>query len=188
MLAVLLACLLAVPVAAQQPLPSQQLRIIPLEGQDAVNYMSIGVVTGPIIEVRDENDRPVEGATVTFRLPESGPSATVANNQKTQTTITDFRGQAGVTNYATNGVPGRFTIDITATHQGRTARFVMMQTNTSDALPPQPGEAKKSSAWKWVLLGIAAGAGAGAGIYFGTRGNNSPISVSTGPIVVGGPR
>jgi hypothetical protein len=175
-------------MAAQQSLPARQLRIIPLEGQNAVNYMSIGVITAPVVEVRDENDRPIEGATVTFKFPDSGPSATVANNQTTQTTISDFRGQAGVTNYAANGVAGRFNIDITATHQGRTARFVMIQTNSLDALPPAPGETKKSGAWKWILLGIAAGAGAGVGIYLGTRSSNTPISISTGPVIVGGPR
>ena len=185
--ALLTVCAVALPTVAQEP-GSRRLRIIPLEGHNAISYPATRVVTPPVVEVRDENDRPVEGATVTFKLPASGPGATFATGQATQTTFTDFRGQAGATGYLNNNIPGRFTIEITASHQGGAGRFLMAQTNSADRVPPEIGAANKSSRWKWILLSLAAGAGAGVGVYFGTRGSGTPISVGTGPIVVGAPR
>jgi hypothetical protein len=187
-LSVVVVCLLTMPAAAQQPSALQRLRIIPLEGHNAINYLSLRTGTAPVVEVRDENDRPVEGAIVTFKLPASGAGATFQNGQTTYTATTDFRGQAGSSEYTPNRTPGRFTVEITATEQDRTARFLMVQTNSIEALPAGLGGPKQSNKWKWVLLSVAVGAGAGLGIYFGTRGNTSPISVGTGPVVVGGPR
>ena len=151
--------------------------------------MPTRMANAPVVEIRDENDRPVEGAAVEFRLPVTGAGATFEGGQTVQKTVTDYRGQAGVRGYAINDQPGRFVIEITALYQGRTGRFAMTQVNSADQLPPElGGPAKRSSAWKWILLGVAAGAGAGAGIYFATRSNPGPISVGTGPVTIGGPR
>jgi hypothetical protein len=177
-------CLLAcAPAVAQQPSPG--LRIIPLEGNNAVNSIPILTVTPPVVEVRDENERPVEGAAVTFKLPSSGPGATFGQSGTAQTGITDARGQVGVTGYTMNKQPGRFLIEVTAAHEGRAGRVLMTQINSLDKLPP--GIAGRSGGkLKWILLGVAAGVG--AGVYFGTRGSTGPISVGTGPVVIGGPR
>ena len=183
------ACLLACgPAMGQQPSLGQRLRIIPLEGNNAVNYIPILTVTPPVVEVRDENERPVEGAAVIFKLPSSGPGATFGGSETTQTRVTDARGQAGVTGYTINKQAGRFVIEITATHEGRAGRLLMTQTNSIDKLPPEIAGDRQGGKLKWILLGAAAGVGAGLGIYFGTRGSTAPISVSTGPVVIGGPR
>src|SRR5450631_2683960 len=50
-----------------------ELRIRVLEGENAINSISQGQSIPPVAEVRDQNDMPVEGATVVFTLPESGP-------------------------------------------------------------------------------------------------------------------
>lgn len=187
-LAALMASLLVVSATAQQPGGAPRLKIVPLEGHNAVNYLVVRAATPPVVEVRDENDRPVEGAQVTFKLPTSGPGATTGNGEKTQTTTTDIRGQAGVQNYTTNTIAGRFIIEVTAAYQDRTAQFLMVQTNSLAAVPPELGGPKKSNVWKWVIVGAIAGAGAGLGVYFGTRGGNTPISVAIGSVGVGGPR
>jgi hypothetical protein len=183
------ACLLACgPAAGQQPSAGQRLRIIPLEVNNAVNYIPLLTATPPVVEVRDENERPLEGAAVTFRLPASGPGANFGETKTTQTGVTDARGQVGVTGYTLNKQPGRFVIEVTATHEGRTGRLLMTQTNSAEKLPPEVAGNRGSGKLKWILLGVAAGAGASLGIYFGTRGNTAPISVGTGPVVIGGPR
>jgi hypothetical protein len=173
---------------AQQPSPGQRLRIIPLEGNNAVNYIPLQTVTPPVVEVRDENERPVEGAAVTFRLPASGPGATFGGTGTTQTGITDARGQVGVTGYTINKQPGRFAIEVTAAHESRAGRLLMAQSNSADKLPPEVAGERRGGKLKWILLGVAAGAGGGLGIYFGTRGNAGPISVGAGTVVIGGPR
>lgn len=182
-----LTCVL--PARAQQPQqpPAQALRIIGLEGNGAINYIPIRTATAPVIEVRDQNDHPVEGAKVVFTLPSSGPGAVFENNQTTYTTITDFRGQAGTKGYTGNDKPGKFVIDVTATYQDLTGRLVMTQVNSMELPPSLTGE-KSSRRRRWVWIGIAAAAATGVGVYFGTRDNSSPISVSTGPVVIGGPR
>jgi hypothetical protein len=186
----LLVCLLGSgPLLAQQPRTAQRLRIIPLEGQNAVNYIQVGTATAPVVEVRDENDLPVEGAVVEFRLPTTGPGAAFTGGEAVQKTITDMRGQAGAKGYTINDIPGRFRIVISAAYQNRTAQYMMSQTNTMEQLPPELGGPPKGSGrWKWILLGVAAGVGTGLGIYYGTRGDSGPISVGTGPVVIGGPR
>lgn len=186
-LAAVIVCLLAFPAAGQQAGPVQRLRIIALEGQRAVNYIPIRTTTAPVVEVRDENDRPVEGATVVFKLPDSGPGGTFEGGQTTQTGITDFRGQVGARGYTSNSVPGRFVIEVNATYEDRSARLPITQTNSIDALPPELGGPKKSSRKKWILLSVAAGAGAGVALYLLT-GRDKPISVGGGPVSVGGPR
>src|SRR5687768_10048746 len=75
------------------------LRVIALEGNGAVNYIPIRSATVPVVEVRDQDDRPIEGASVIFKLPTSGPGATFASGQSIFTTITDHRGQAAAQGY-----------------------------------------------------------------------------------------
>src|SRR5579864_5443999 len=95
------------PGIGAEPQPaSQGLHIIVLEGNGATNYIPIPTVTSPVVEIRDENDRPLKGATVTFRLPSSGPGAYFGDRELTQTAVTDINGQAGTTGYKTNGLPG----------------------------------------------------------------------------------
>lgn len=179
-------CLFAVSAFGQES--EQVLRIIALEGNNAVNYIPIKTATAPIVEVRDVNDQPVEGASVVFKAPATGPGARFEGGQTTLTAITDFRGQAGATGYTTNNLAGKFTIEVTASHRGRSARLVLTQINSMEAIPAAAaGIQRKSGGRKWLWIGLVAGAGAGAGLYFGLRGS-SPILVGSGPVTVGGPR
>jgi hypothetical protein len=189
-LAIVVICLLTQPAFAQQGLADQRLRIIPLEGDNVTNYIRIRSATAPIVEVRDENDRPLEGVTVVFKLPTTGPGAAFEGGQGVQTRITDARGQAGTTGYVTNDVLGPFTIEVTATLQNRTGRLLMRQINSADPLPPELGGApKKSSKKKWIIFSVVAAAAATAAIvYLTVSGSDGPISVGSGPISVGGPR
>ena len=180
--------LAGLPVFGQQGPLASRLRIIALEGNGAVNYIPNRTATTPVVEVRDENDRPVEGAKVVFTIPPSGAGATFDGGQLSYATITDFRGQAAATGYTISDKQGPFTVEVTATFQDRSGRLLIRQTNTAGELPPELGGRKPSGKLKWILLAVGAGAGAGLGIWLATRGNNSPISVGTGPITVGGPR
>src|SRR5438477_4651849 len=55
--------------AASEPMLPGTLKILILEGQNAINSTERGMATAPIVEVRNQDDRPVEAASVTFRLP-----------------------------------------------------------------------------------------------------------------------
>jgi hypothetical protein len=163
------------------------LKIQALEGEGAINFIPAHIVTIPVVEVRDENERPVEGATVTFTLPQTGPGGTFRGGKFTLMTITDQRGQAGATGFTANAIAGQFIIKVTASRAEVTGAAVISQTNTIKM--PEVRAEKHGSKWKWIVLGVAAGAGAGAGIYFGTKSSgSSPLSISAGPVVFGAPR
>src|SRR5262245_34319878 len=53
--------------AAAQP-PPTGLRIIVIEGEDAVNIIQQKTAVAPVVEVRDRNDQPVAGAIVNFAI------------------------------------------------------------------------------------------------------------------------
>lgn len=172
-----------------RPTPGQvkprSLSVVPLEGEGAVNFIPLRTATAPVVEVRDENDKPVEGATVVFKLPSSGPSGYFPGQEQTQTTVTDYRGQAGARGYMMNDQPGKFVIDITATYQDRVGQLLMTQTNSVDRVAPEA--TKRGGKGKWITLLILGGAGAGAAAYFGLRDNSSPLSISPGPVVITAP-
>jgi hypothetical protein len=189
LLAFIVICLLARPTVAQQIGADQRLRIVALEGNNATNYIQIRSASTPIVEVRDEDDRPLEGVTVVFKLPTTGPGAVFEGGQFVQTRVTDARGQAGTTGYAINNIPGPFTIEVTATLQNRTGRLTIRQVNSADALPPELGGApKKSNKKKWIIFTAVAAAAATAAIVYLVVSGSDPITVGTGPVTVGGPR
>jgi hypothetical protein len=64
-------------VAPLEAAPAQQtstLKILVLEGQDAINNIRQRTARDTIVEVQDENNKPVAGAVVTFLLPDRGAS------------------------------------------------------------------------------------------------------------------
>ncbi len=136
------------------------LRILVLEGGNVMNSIPLGRAVPPVVEVRDSNDFPVEGATVVFVLPETGPGGTFPGNQTTLTTRTTSQGQATAP-FLINGVLGRFEIKVTATSSGRKGEASITQTNTNGAyigpmIAATPWYKKKLT---WILIGGAAGGG-----------------------------
>ena len=183
--------LIAQPPTAKPlpPVPSGQLKIFVLEGQGAVHNIQTPMVANPVIEVRDRNDQPVEGAEVVFELPASGPGGLFSNQQTTARTRTNYRGQAAVS-FIPNDQTGRFSIRVTATLGSQSGQAVIAQTN---ATRTAAAVARRGRPWylNWKILALA-GAGGAAGGYFAARGGNGAvvptITLSPGPVVISGPR
>jgi hypothetical protein len=70
------------------------LRIVVLEGEGAVNIIQQKTAVRPLIEVRDRNNLPVAGATVTFTIGGGGQGAAFAGGVQTLTVTTNAAGQA----------------------------------------------------------------------------------------------
>ncbi len=172
--------------AAQAPTASQlprSIQIVTLEGEGAVNSISARSVTQPVVEVRNENELPIEGATVTFELPAFGPGGTFPGGQRTLTTVSNSRGQAMARGFQINNLPGVFTIHVTAIVENLKATHSITQTNTMKLAAAGP---RKSRKWLWITLtGMAAG-GAAAAVLL-TRDTTSTIAVSPGSAVFGPP-
>jgi len=161
-----------------------ELKIRVLEGSNVVNSISSGQSIAPVIEVRDQNDMPVEGATVVFTLPQGGPGGTFPGGSPSFSVLSNAQGQATCP-FRANGLPGKFTIKVVATAGTRTGETDFAQTNSTAAyagrlLPSRPLYKK------WYFWAIVGGAAAAGLTIWATKGGSS-ASTTTVVITPGGP-
>lgn len=124
-----LTILLAAPdVRAQAPAPTK-LNILVVEGDGAINNIRQRTAREAIIQVEDENHRPVAGAAVLFMLPNSGPSGVFAGGGRTLMATTNAKGQAVANGLRVNNIAGKFQIQVEASYQGTTANTTITQNN-----------------------------------------------------------
>ncbi|MCU1339251.1 MAG: hypothetical protein JWO19_4832 [Bryobacterales bacterium] len=168
------------PLWAQQPVTGLSITIV--EGEGAINNVRQRVNREPIVQVEDENHKPVAGAVVVFLLPGQGASGTFPDGSRMLMTVTDNQGRAAARGIRPNNQSGPMQIRVTASFQGLTASSVITQTNAAGAAAASG--AGLSTAAKWaIILGIAGGAAAG-GIVAATHGGGSGTPAATGPIVI----
>ena len=203
-LARLLAILLVVaPLQAQQPPAApqpiapaplvQNLKVIPLAGKGEQNDLEKRVMAPLVVEVMDQNDRPVEGAEVVFRFPINGPGAAFPGGKPAQSSRTNAQGQAAAMNWTANNQVGAFDVHVTATYGNQIGETTFSMSNVTRVVE----EPKKSSkrGWlsqKWVKVALIGGAaGVAAGIALALRGGGSSsgntIIISPGSPGIGGP-
>jgi hypothetical protein len=170
----------------QQP-AAPNIRIVVIQGEDAVNVIQQKTAVRPLIEVRDQNDLPVGGATVTFSI--TGGRATFAGGASQFTVTTDAAGRAAAS--ALNPLRnGQVSIRVEALFQGQTATAAVSQTNVANAaeaarLANQSGTSGGSAGTTGgataggglsgaAIAGIVGGvaAGAGLGLKAATSGDN----------------
>ncbi len=182
------------PSVQQTAIPapgSSRLKIAVLLGRNAVNDPVGRVGTSPVIEVRDDNDRPIEGATVIFDVPAQGPGGVFSTNTITFTTRTNSEGQA-TARFLPNGIAGRFNIHATVTVGDRFGDVLIPQTNSSVSIEAQKNKSFVSRNKWWIIGGAAAVAlTVGIALARGSSGNspqNAPpaVTVTLGVPVFGG--
>lgn len=167
----------------------QKLNIEIIEGEGAVNNIRQRIAREPMIQVTDENRKPVAGAAVVFMLPNQGAGGVFPNGARSLTTLTDANGNAVARGMQANRLSGQYQVRVTASFQGQTASTAITMTNAAVA-----GAVASGAALKWLLvLGLAGGAAAGAVAATTGGGNNSPAArpsttVSAGTPTVGAPR
>jgi len=136
------------------------LRIVVIEGEGAVNIIQQKTAVAPIIEVRDQNNLPVGGVTVTFTI-QGGKTAVFAGGSQTLTVTTNAAGRAVAA--AVNPLSsGTVQIQAAAAFQGQTAAATITQTNVMTAA--QAGASAASTG------GAAGGGGLGGGAIAGIAG------------------
>lgn len=186
-LAIVLAVLTAVyPLssglsAAQAPDGSLKINI--LEGEGAVNNVKQRAAREVLVEVQDENDRPVAGAVVMFTLPDRGPSGTFVNGGKTVTATTGPDGQARAIVQEVNRAKGEMRIRVDASHEGSRASTIITQSNIAAAA----GGAGKAALIVLLVAGAAGGAAAAALGGGGSNGGPGPAPTPTATITPGSP-
>ena len=189
LLSLSLTILLAAPdVPAQVPAPAK-LNILIVEGDGAINNIRQRTAREAIVQVEDENHRPVAGAAVLFLLPDSGPSGVFAGGGRTLMATTNAKGQAVANGLRVNNIAGKFQIRVEASYQGVTANTTITQTNAVITAAAAGGISGKLIA----ILGVFGGAAA-AGAVIATRNDDNggtpvptPTTVTAGPPTVGRP-
>jgi hypothetical protein len=165
------------------------LKLLVLAGQNAINNIKQRTARDPVVQVVDENDRPVAGAAITFALPSRGASGVFANGARSMTILTDAQGTAAATGLTPNAVTGELPIQVSASYQGQTASAVITQTNAVAA------GAGMSAATIGIIGAVVAGAAVGAALALG-GGDSTPApaarpsgtaTVRTGGVTIGAP-
>lgn len=199
-LAMLLSGLLALPWApgAMAQDTGAKLNLVIVEGEGAINNIRLRTAREPIVQVEDENHKPVAGVAVTFALPGQGAGGTFATGGHTLTVMTDEQGRAVARGLRPNTVKGQYQIHVTASHNGLTANAVITQTNAlvaGAAGGAAAGAAAAGISGKMIaVIVIAAAAAATGGAVYATRsggGNTttgSMVTISPGTGTVGAPR
>lgn len=182
----------APPATGQTPvaLPSAgSLKILVLQGQNAVNSLTSKTALSPVVQVLDGVEQPVEGATVTFEVSPTGPGGSFGG-APIATVKTDLTGQATAL-FTPNDTPGSFSIKVTATFAEQSAQLRIRQTNDRNvamAMMPLPPKPWYKSWKKWALIGGIAGAGVAATVILVNKDETPTITISPGSVTIGGVR
>jgi hypothetical protein len=158
------------------------LNLVVIEGDGATNNIRQRTAREPIVQVQDENHKPVAGAIVVFTLPSNGAGGVFANGAKTLTMISDNQGQAVARGFRPNGLKGQYQIRVNASHQGQTASTSINQTNAVLAASGAATAGAGLSA-KLIAVLVVVGAAAAGGAYYATH--NGPGTTPTATIPAG---
>lgn len=193
-LAVVLALLMLLPSGLwakdgplQGPTQAAVLKIYVLSGDGAIHRPAVTALSDLVIEVRDLNDLPVEGAEVRFVLPETGPGGTF-RGAPTYTTRTNSSGQAVAAGFESNGIEGRFQIVVEARSGERMGRQIVNNANSFRAGSFREDRPRKLTK-RLLIIGAIAGA-ATAGLFLALRNDSSSgtASLTPGAVVIGASR
>jgi hypothetical protein len=190
-------CLLLVnlwtaPAWSQEPPQglAPKLGVVILDGQGAINNLRDQTYRAAVIQVQDQNQKPIAGAAVVFFLPDQGPGGTFYDGTRSLTVTTDAQGRATVRGIRFNRLSGQMQIRVVASSGGDTATATITQTNVGGPVA-SPGLSTRTKVL--IIVGLAAGVTAGA--ILATRGSSSsnssgaapPITITAGTPTVGAP-
>jgi hypothetical protein len=160
--------------------PAHKLNLVIVEGDGAINNIRQRTAREPIVQVEDENHKPVAGAAVIFLLPERGAGGTFADGSHSLSAVTNAQGRAAARGIQLNHTEGQFSIHVTASFNGMTAATDISQTISAAAPVASTGVSTKLI----VILAVGAAAVVGGVLYATHSGGGS--STSTGTSITAG--
>jgi hypothetical protein len=174
----------ATPPQTPAQLPVEQsLKVRVLAGNGEMNDLEKHVMAPLVVQVVDQNERPMDGADVVFRFPISGPSATFPGGKASVTVRTNGTGQAPALNWMANGQVGAFEVHVNATYGNQVGETTVSMSNVAHIVNQGKRAGSHESLWshRWFKVAVIGGAAlaVGLGVYFGTRGGGS----KSGPTV-----
>ncbi|HTB12652.1 MAG TPA: hypothetical protein VK752_13815 [Bryobacteraceae bacterium] len=167
------------------------LQIRVLEGEGVAYPLGGRATRGVTVQVTDETGKPIEAASVSFRLPDEGPSGAFANGSRTEITMSKADGKASAWGMQWNRTEGSFEIRITAVKgQARAgtvcAVYLSKLTATSESGSTSPLKLGKNHKWLWITAAVA---GAAVAVVAATalRGKSTPVGPAVTPTTIGIP-
>jgi hypothetical protein len=189
LIALLLLNFSGLPVWGQTP---TSLQIVIVEGEGAINNVKQRVNREPIVQVEDENHKPIAGAAVIFFLPNQGPGGTFSNGTNSLTTTTNAEGRAVARGIRFNNQAGAMEIRVAASFSGQTASATITQTNVLGTAASGGSVGGMSLTTKLLIIGAIVGGGVAAGVIVANRGGSTtaiPITtITSGTVTVGAPQ
>jgi hypothetical protein len=122
----------ALPLGAQEAVPPpKSLQIVILDDEAPLNNISERTAREPIVQVQDENHKPLAGAAVLFAIHPAagGAGALFANGASTLTVVTNSNGVARASGLVMNQIKGTWKLQITASKGGLTTTTTINETN-----------------------------------------------------------
>ncbi len=166
-----------------------QLKVV--EGEGVTYRTGSRATRGVTVLVTDENGQPVNLASVSFRLPDQGPSGAFNSGLRTEVATTGPDGRASVWGMQWNQTPGPVEIRITAVKDQARAGIIST-VNLSETYTPElgvglhaggQGQFKASHGGrKWLWIAAIAGAAAGGAGFALSRSQGSPSSSSAAAV------
>jgi hypothetical protein len=141
---------------------SPKLKVVVTAGEGATNNIKLRLNRELIVQVTDENNKPVAGAAVLFTLPEIGAGGTFQGAGKMLAVESNEQGLAVAKGFVPNDTVGNFEIEVQASYQGQVATTTIAQTNAI------VGGAAAAGGISGALIGVLIG-GAVAGAVLGIK-------------------
>ena len=158
-----------------------------IEGEGATYQVGSRSARGITIEVTDAAGAKVSGATVSFQLPEQGPTGQFPTGSRTEVVPAGADGRAAAWGMKWGSAPGEVQIRVTAARGSARASRMVAVTLTQAAAT---GQAQSGGSYKWVWIALLA-AGAAGGASVGLAGSKTPAPsagpIQTPPPVIGSP-
>lgn len=163
-----------------------QLRVV--EGEGLSYRTGTRATRGVTVLVSDEAGRPLDMASVSFRLPDQGATGTFSSGLRTDVVITGPDGRASIWGMQWNKTPGTVQIRISAVKDQARANVVSTQYLSDTVVAKAGGEGvfkASHSGHKWLWLAAIAGLAGAGGAYAYVNSHGSGNSNPTNPAVAG---
>jgi hypothetical protein len=184
------------PVALAQE-SAHKLNLVIIEGDGAINNIRQRTAREPIVQVEDENHKPVAGAAVVFLLPERGAGGTFSDGSHSLSVVTNSQGRATAHGMRFNNTQGQFQIQVTASFNGLTATTAITQSTAAAAGAGGATVAAAGISGKVIAIIAIAAAAAAGGTYYavshsgsgsGSTTATAGTTITAGGAVVGPPK
>jgi hypothetical protein len=182
-----LAALISIPACPQafaQDAPNQaapKLNIVIVEGDGAINNIRQRTAREPIVQVEDENHKPVAGAAVLFSMNGQGAGGSFAGGAHSLTVVTDAQGRAVARGFHPNHAQGQFQMHVTASKNGQVANTNIAMSNAVAA--GAGASAGMALTTKIIIIVAVAGAAAAGGAYYATHNGGGGSNAATIPAI-----